>query len=239
MNTKPLPLPAAVATAYSLTMISHNRKTGPIPVSSTSRDSCGNCPLAGNGCYGDNHPTAIHWNKLSDGRKGVDIDGFCKQVRMIPTGQLWRHDEVGDLVSISSDPDTLDPVPLHKIIKANKGKRGFTFTHKHQAQNIELLREATAAGFVVNLSANNETEADKLIKTGLPVVMLQPKTAPKVSTTPDGNKIVQCPHSSSKGKMQCNRCQLCYKANRSYIVGFPAHGGQWRKAEALTLKEVL
>ena len=220
-------------TRYSLTMISHNKKTGPIPVSISSRDTCGSCPLAGNGCFGDNHPSAIHWGKLTRGEKGTDIEGFCKQVRTIPTGQLWRHDEVGDLAGLPEDQDTIDPVPLRKITKANRRKRGFTYTHKHQARNIELLREATAAGFVVNLSANNETQADKLMSYGLPVVVIQPKDSPKVSYTPKGHKIVTCPHSST-GKIQCNRCQICYKADRDYIVGFPAHGSQWRKAEALT-----
>jgi len=77
------------------------------------------------------------------------------------------------------------------------------------------------------LSANNIKEADELKKLdkNIPVVVILPMNAPKVQTTAEGNKIVVCP-AQTRDKVTCSKCKLCAIPDRSYIIGFLAHGIQ-------------
>ena len=202
-------------TSYSFTRVSGNRKTGPIPVTMTSRDSCPeSCPLYRLGCYALTGPISWHWKKGCT----LDLDDLCQQIRSIPGGSLWRHNTAGDLPGTGEHIDT---DALRKIARANRGRRGFTYTHKRQG--FDAMRAATAAGFTVNLSADNAAQADTLAAHGLPVVTIIPKDAPKVSRTPGGRKIVLCPAESSK-KITCANCGLCANASRDYLIGFKPKG---------------
>jgi hypothetical protein len=110
----------------SLTRISHNAKTGPIPVSTTESKTCP--PLCGqyDTCYGKYGPLGIHWGLVDRGERGVDWSEFCEQVRRLPKGQLWRHNQAGDL---PGDGTYIDSDALRALVEANRGKRGFTYTH--------------------------------------------------------------------------------------------------------------
>ena len=113
---------------YHLTMISGNGKVGPIPVSTSTRETCPTaCPFAGNGCYAEHGPLALRWDKVTRGARGVDWEGFLALVRRIPRGQLWRHNQAGDLPGRG---DTIDTAQLKQLVDAARGTRGFTYTHK-------------------------------------------------------------------------------------------------------------
>jgi hypothetical protein len=50
---------------YHFTRKSQNRKTGPIPTTVTSADTCPDaCPLKAKGCYAKGGPLAMHWRAL-------------------------------------------------------------------------------------------------------------------------------------------------------------------------------
>src|SRR5262245_37486486 len=105
-----------------LTARSGNAKTGPIPVSTTSKDSCPpECPLLESGCYaGAGGPLAIIWNVVSratERRPHVSLPRggtlrtlawatFCAAIRAMPLGTLWRHNQAGDLPGHGSAIDT-------------------------------------------------------------------------------------------------------------------------------------
>ena len=193
-----------------LTLKSRNSKTGPIPVSTSSAKTCPDtCPLKKNGCYADAGPLAMHWKKVTEGALGDDFQTFAAKIKALPDGQLWRHNQAGDL----------DLSTLEALAEANKGKRGFTYTH--YAPN-PIINSATKNGFTVNYSANNPHHADELIKHG-PTVAIIPEHAPKRYTTPGGHKIVTCPAQLSD-RVTCATCGLCQKADRQYIIGFKPHG---------------
>jgi hypothetical protein len=82
-----------------LTLISGNEKTGPIPVSTTSADTCPDvCPLKnGGGCYAEHGRLRIHWDKVSAGERGMDWDSFCHIIAGLPDKTFWRHNQAGDL----------------------------------------------------------------------------------------------------------------------------------------------
>ena len=63
-------------------------------------------------------------------------------------------------------------------------------------------------------------EADEAISYGIaPVAVLQEIDAPKVSFTPQGNKVVTCP-ATYREDVTCQSCELCYNISRRVIVGF-------------------
>lgn len=217
-----------------LTMKSHNEKTGPIPVSTTTAKTCpASCPFQKrNGCYAEGGPLAIHWRKVTEGELGTDWETFCGKVAALPEGQLWRHNQAGDL---PGEGDAIDAALLGDLVMANVGRRGFTYTHKPMTTeaNRDAVRRANLNGFTVNLSANNLRHADELSALDVgPVAAVLPEDAPETLTTPEGRKVVVCPAITGKSP-NCAACGLCQKANRKVIVGFPAHGASKRKASAI------
>jgi hypothetical protein len=80
------------------TRVSRNVKTGPIPVTTTSEESCPHaCPLKGNGCYAEAGPMAILWRKVTARKMGMAWDAAMSEIAALPKGTLWRHNQAGDL----------------------------------------------------------------------------------------------------------------------------------------------
>jgi hypothetical protein len=210
-----------------LTPRSANAKTGPIPVSTTSRATCPiDCAMRA-GCYASGGPLAIHWSAVTAGQRGTDWDSFCQSIASLPGGQVWRHNQAGDL---PGDGSTVDPVALGKLVRANLGKRGFTYTHYRDAASLQWIKHANAWGFRVNLSANSLADADTLAATGAgPVVCIVPSTTTENTRTPAGRTVVICP-ATQRDDVTCASCQLCQR-DRSVIVAFPAHGASKRRID--------
>lgn len=218
----------------SLTLKSSNSKTGPIPVSVTSARTCPkSCPLSKGGCYAQDGPLAWHWRAVTEKERGAPWSEFCGDVStLIPDGQLWRHNAAGDL---PGDGAVIDTAALELLTTAQKGKRGFTYTHYRpevSAVNRRAIKKANAAGFTVNLSANNLSDADALAAFGIaPVVVVLPVDAPNSgAVTPGGRRVVTCP-ATYKDTVSCATCKLCsVNTSTRPIVGFPAHGAAKRMA---------
>jgi hypothetical protein len=180
------------------------------------------------GCYAKAGPLAIVWKEVDD--IGTDLKEFCDKIASLPNGQLFRHNQAGDLPGTG---ETIDTKALGAIVKASTGKRGFTYTHKNpfNKRNANAIAKANRNGFTINLSANNLGHADKLADLGIaPVVTVLPSDGTS-TTTPKGRRVVQCP-ATSRDDVSCKTCQLCQR-QRDVIVGFPAHGAAHRKANAI------
>jgi hypothetical protein len=215
------------------TISSGNKKTGLIPVSTSGSETCPSaCPLKMKGCYAKSGPLGIHWSRLnSDAYVGLNWHEFCAKISALPRGQLWRHNQAGDL---PGNDNQIDADLLAQLVAANRGRRGFTYTHKPMtATNQFLVRSANREGFTVNLSADNLNEADELKNLGVgPVVVVLPSDAPNTVATPKGHKVIVCP-AQQRDDVSCSTCQLCQKANRSVIVGFRAHGAAAKHVSSL------
>jgi len=213
-----------------LTLFSSNVKTGHIPVSTSGSSTCPNaCPLKEKGCYGLGGNLRFHWNAVNRADRGITFDGLCESIAKLPSGQLWRHNQVGDL---PGDNNYVDGELLTKLARANRGRRGFTYTHKpvleEQDKNAKKNRDAIGAanreGFVINLSANGLAHADKLAALGIaPVVTILPAGIEDNTQTPQGRRVVVCPAQKREG-VTCATCRLCSRGDRSVIVGFIPHG---------------
>lgn len=217
---------------YHLTRKSSNRKTGPIPVSTSSAKLCPkDCPFAKGGCYAKGGPLAMHWAQVTAGTRGTNLKRFCAEIRQLPAGQVWRHNQAGDL---PGDGTRIRAKALEQIVQANAGKRGFTYTHYNPAVpgNSDAIRSANRGGFTVNLSANTLEHADQLAELGIaPVTVVLGADQNTNTTTPAGRKVVVCP-ATQRDNVSCASCQMCQRQVRP-IIGFPAHGSSKRKASAI------
>lgn len=218
---------------FHLTAKSANAKTGPIPVSTSTEETCPpSCPLSDGACYAMGGPQAMHWRKVTSGERGDAWSTFCDKVRDLPDGQLWRHNVSGDLPGVD---ERINGAMLRKLTRANEGKRGFTYTHKLPgvASNAKHIKEANAGGFTVNLSANNLREADKYARMNIaPVVVVLPGDVTANVRTPRGRLVVVCP-ATQRDDVTCMSCKLCSVGGDRVIVGFPAHGSSKRKADLI------
>ena len=212
---------------YHLTPISSNAKTGPIPVSTSTSATCPtSCPFNnGGGCYASSGPLALHWKKVTEHKRGELFEQFLEQIASLPDGQLWRHNQAGDL---PGNGDTLDTKALSALVRANKGKKGFTYTHKplKTKRNRDAIAKANKQGFTVNLSANSLVHADELVSLEIaPVVVTIPEHAPNKGKTPQGRRWIACP-AESRDSVSCASCGLCARSERSVIIAFHAHGAK-------------
>lgn len=200
---------------------SGNRKTGPMPVSMTDMESCPtSCPMRDAGCYAEFGKLRFHWERVAT--RGVPWRDFCDRVAALEPGTLWRHNEAGDLPGRG---DEINLRALRMLVDANRGRRGFTFTHKplRRRAEREAVRAANTAGFTINLSADSLTHADELLELGIgPAAVVLPSDAPSSLRTPGGAAVVTC-LAETQG-LTCASCQLCAKADRHSVVGFRAHG---------------
>ena len=217
----------------AFTRFSRNAKTGPIPVSTTTFETCPDiCPLRDNGCYGNGGPLGMFWAKVTNGSASIGWETFLKSVAKLPKATMWRHNQAGDLPS--QDKVNIDTLALSQLVNANKGKKGFTYAHYDildNDHNKQAIKQANEAGFRINLSANNLEHADRLYDTGIaPVVTILPESAKPSDNieTPLGRKVVICP-ATYRDDITCMSCGICSK-ERKAIIGFPAHGVQKRKA---------
>ena len=172
----------------------------------------------------------IHWKAVSERRRGGTLEEFVHDVKKLPKYQLWRHNQVGDL---PGDGTNIDVDALAQIVKANKGKKGFTFTHYDPRipDNAQAIDSANAAGFAINLSAETLAEADEFAALFVaPVVVVLPADATRNRKTPAGNTVTVCP-ASIRDDVTCAQCAMCADTQRRNIIGFPAHGSGKAKVE--------
>lgn len=161
---------------------------------------------------------------------------------MLPEGQLWRHNQAGDLVHRNGRINRPQLTRL-AIANAHNNKRGFTYTHHLVEGNTKTAKEnryaialANLNGFTINLSANSLEHADRLAKLGVaPITTVVPENQTKNLRTPEGLKVVICP-AVTKENVKCSTCKLCAIPDRKAIIAFPAHGFR-KKSMGLTIME--
>ena len=214
---------------YHFTLKSSNAKTGPIPVSTTSSDSCPRTCGQYKTCYAKGGPLAIHWRALDSGTRGISLEQFTDAIRALPAGQLWRHNQAGDLPGTDSKIDTQ---ALNAIVRANTGRKGFTYTHKPMtAANARVVKSANARDFTINLSADTVRDADQLHARKIgPVVVVVPAETRENFKTPAGNQAVICP--AVTHNVSCADCKLCAWNERKVIIAFPAHGAKAKQVKS-------
>lgn len=219
----------------TITKVSGNIKTGPITTTRTERSSCPTtCPFYNAGCYATLGRERLQWDRLNRAETGVNWDEFVTQIRhIVPSGMLWRHNTAGDL---PHNDGNIDYLQLRKLIMANKGKKGFTYSHHVlNDHNVVALQNANGMGFTVNASCESVDDADYVMSEHqIPAVaVVHSEESRRFFTTSSGRKVVTCPAAIHKGKVSCATCGLCQKADRDFVIAFPAHGVAKNKVNAI------
>lgn len=221
--------------SFNLIIKNQSRKVGDMPTSYSPRKTCPDtCSLKNNGCYGDNFPIRLHWDRFSNDQND-NWDEFVSSVRKFRQEnpkRLWRYNIVGDIVGNNTK---IDFPRLKKLVKANNGGDVIAYTHKYTRQeNLAHIRYAVKRGFNINLSADNTGDALVLRKkTNLPVTAVLSVTKKQYDKMTNGerqdyrsnlsvNKIVICPEQTGAVK-DCQSCKLCSNPKRKSIVGFLKH----------------
>ena len=217
-----------------VTVKSSNVKTGPIPTTVSQKEkSCPlTCPFINKGCYAGVGPVSWNWSKVNKGLRGGNWSDLCDFVESLPTGQIFRHNVAGDLFN---NDGLIDAGLLNSLVKANKNKKGYTYTHHVlNAHNVAQIKRANSAGFTINVSCQNLAECDAAISKNLPTVCVVDSEKPTPKTTPAGHKVLVCPAQSNTRPTDCNTCRLCSKADRNNVViAFKAHGTQKKAVNKL------
>jgi hypothetical protein len=173
---------------FHLTLKSGNSKTGPIPVSISSSDTCpDSCSYKAVGCYAKGGPMAMAWRRVD--KQGGPFAALVEAVAGLKAGQLSRLNAAGDLPGLNND---IDRPALQALTLAAKGKRLFTYTHKpitlraarRGNASIETVRanraavsEANLHGLTINVSCDSLVELDEL-GDALPAVVVLPQPEP-------------------------------------------------------------
>ena len=223
---------------YYITEKSGNRKTGPIPVTTSSYNSCPDtCPFKGNGCYADGGPLRLHWEKTSNGERGYDFEEFLNKLNSLKEKRterirLWQ---AGDMPGINR---RINVKQTKRLVRAlQRFKDVFGFTHKPMTkENQSIISYCNNNGVSINLSANNLKHADELADLEIgPVSVTLPHDVPtKGIVTPKGRRVIICP-AVLNDNVSCAVCggkrgSLCGRVDRDFIIGFPAHGFKKRAA---------
>lgn len=218
---------------YIFVRTSGNAKTGQIPQTYNARSTCPpSCAHFRTSCYAEQFHTRLNWERVEN--RGIPLEDLILSIRILPKGQLWRFAVTGDL---PGEGENVDAHALGKIVKANRGRRGFTYTHKHSPDAIKWAKHATDWGFTVNLSADDAGHADQLSEHGLPVVVLVPSDTPRYSMTPEGRHIIVCP-AQTTNHITCETCGLCQRSDRTSIIGFRSHGMRAKQADLVARRVI-
>lgn len=217
---------------FHLTLRSSNRKTGPIAVSTSSRELCPkSCSFYDNGCYASTGPLALHWAAVTSGTRGITWREFLKAVEQLPQGGMFRHNQAGDI----RDPNTAaGRRDLIALANAARGKVAWTYTHHRRGMAaVQAIRSATALGFTVNASCESEAQADAAMASGLRAVfVVRSDDTRRHWRTADGNHVVTCP-AQVRDEMTCERCKLCARRPNNVAIAFRAHGTGKRSIDAV------
>ena len=125
-----------------------------------------------------------------------------------------------------NEGETINKKALLALIGANRGKKGYAYTHKPVLGNDTIAKRnrshiafANANNFIIALSANDLKDADRKMKLGIgPVVVSVQSFDNLPRKTAKGHQLVKCPEQTSGGKITCSSCQLCAKPRKSIVV---------------------
>lgn len=209
---------------------SSNVKLGGIPATRTERASCpATCPFYDKGCYAKYGPEQIQWSRMNG---AIEWSALMAKVTKLPRKQLWRHNTAGDLPHVNG---LIDQTAVSQLVAANRGRRGFTFSHHVlNDHNVRILKDANANGFTINASTESVEVADKVMtEHGIPAVAVIPSTeSRRFFKTESGRQVIVCPATIHES-VTCATCGLCQVSDRKAIVAFPAHGVAKKTVDAI------
>ena len=194
-----------------------NQKLGGIPASWSERGTCPpSCGLYEAGCYASYGKLGFHWKNVT--RDGLPWEGFLEKVRGLEESQVWRHNVAGDL---QGSGQQLDVKRFTELVEANRGRRGFTFTHRSSAR----WRPSTSLWQTRTVSPSIYPPTRRLKRTDWSTsrsVRDNSSAARRPRPGPQDPSRSACDGlSGGDGRsLTCLECQLCAIPDRKTIIGF-------------------
>jgi len=209
-------------------------------------------------CYANGFHTAMHWDQVDNGKRGVNFTSFIEKLSLMIPVPRFRGQQVGDLPGKDNKLDKEKCIKYADTVRRHR--HPFTYTHYPVTPRAALDEEVEYNGvayrlklpkvgaalaawnkaiisrmmrnYTVNVSCDSLNQVDEAVALGLPAVVAVPRGTPKVSSTPEGVRCVQCPATWDKDT-NCANCggtkgPLCWRKDRDYAITFPAHG-TWRR----------
>ena len=130
-----------VNTWFHLTRVSSNKKTGPIAVTTTSKNSCSvNCGMR-EVCYAASGPLALHWAAVSNGSRSSDWRKHL-DLESLAFGSPLRLNRGHLVVSASGRLSRAFMNGLLAVVKARRLRLGLIRTTITPWASGKLLRRA-------------------------------------------------------------------------------------------------
>ena len=208
---------------------SSNKKTGDISQTYSAPVTCSlSCPFKGNGCYGENFTTKIHWRQANCTEKTL-----VKTMEEKGHTRIVRHNVAGDMCKPGTGD--LDPALIHDLVKAWKatGVTAYTYTHADKTtRNFSIVKRAIEKGFIISVSCESLDQVKACHENAVPAVLaVYEWTAKgKVTRRIDGITFRLCPATYDKN-ITCRDCGKCWKKARKEVIVFPAHGRGKKKTK--------
>lgn len=218
-------------TSLTLTPVSGNRKTGPIPV--TSRVMAETCPtdcpflprdLGGNGgCYG----TGRIAGQVSKGA----LDLTAEQADQIlakrrKSARFLRDRVVGDILT-DGRPD-FGYIAAITGAARRAGLRVFGYTHAWDRLSADDVTRVKQEGYALNASCETAADVEEATAKGMDVVLTGNDWTDGDRIA--GRRIVTCP-AENNDDVTCASCGMCAVMNRRNVVRFHTHSGSARLAD--------
>jgi hypothetical protein len=217
---------------------SGNRKTGPIPVTYRSEDTCPTtCPFLPSGAIGGCYTTGRIMAQAERHGKGYTAHSLAKVFVAAEAGARYARDRVsGDIVE-NGAVDTgylamvAEAAALASDIRESFGDSRITpfgYTHAQDMLTEDDVAQVKATGYTLNASCETEGDVVRALALGMPAVIATDEVSH--GDTLAGRRVVQCP-ATSRDDVTCASCGLCAKdyENRPVIL-FPIHGVARNKA---------
>ena len=206
----------------TITAVSSNTKTGPIPTISRGQETCpSGCPFLKNGCYGEGRifGTTHKYQKPHD--KGSMVAVLQKARK---AARFLRDRVVGDLLDADGN---IDYGYLRTVTEAaaEVGLRPFGYSHAWRQVDAAQV----PGGYTLNASCETPEQVWDAIDQGLDAVIANDRV--EDGTMINGKRVVTCPAQTKDG-VTCASCGLCAKKDRTAVVRFLLHGPAVRKARA-------
>lgn len=210
---------------WQLRQTTCNRKLGDMATVTLSRSTCPpSCPLRGGGCYAESGPLRLHWDAVSDGRRGSE--GWSELGTALVAwskANPRRMIRIGDAGQITDEQGDV-PGPIMRALRTIGPRRAIVYVHPTRGYWRRRASTLKAYGVALNVSREGIVPWDPVV----PQVTVVPR-----GTFAEGRRrvgdVVQCP--AEYCDTDCARCKLCALPSRRCVVGFSAHGAQARKAE--------
>jgi hypothetical protein len=181
------------------------------------------CPLWKKGCYAEYSCTRIQADRAGKTTR-QDADKLFNYLTRLPKNHLVRLHVTGDF--FTEGGKRVDAQYLFALARAAICRPDltiWTYTHARGRALRRILKfTETLSNVTVNVSCDSMSEAVRMFDDEeLPVVVSAGEDFKDISL--DGVKFRICSAQKSD-KITCNKCRLCARKDRDFIIAFLAHG---------------